>query len=134
MNILLDTHVALWAIADHPKLPKAAREFIIDPDNTIYYSPVSAWEVLLKHDSPKNSLTLTPEEFVDFCEGSGYIALNMKPKHVVTAFMLDTSAVDKQHSDPFDRLLLSQAKSENFTFLTHDAKMPLYNEKCVTMV
>ena len=134
MNILLDTHVALWAITDHPKLPKAAREFIIDPDNTIYYSPVSAWEVLLKHDSPKNNLTLTPEEFVDFCEGSGYIALNMKPKHVVTAFMLDTSAVDKQHSDPFDRLLLSQAKSENFTFLTHDEKMPLYNEKCVTMV
>ena len=134
MNILLDTHVALWAIADHPKLPKAAREFIIDPDNTIYYSSVSVWEVLLKHDSLKNNLTLTPEEFVDFCEGSGYIALNMKPKHVVTAFMLDTSAVDKQHSDPFDRLLLSQAKSENFTFLTHDAKMPLYNEKCVTMV
>ena len=72
MNILLDTHVALWAITDHPRLSKTARDFITDPDNTIYYSVVSAWEVLLKHDSPKNNLTLTPEEFIDFCEGAGY--------------------------------------------------------------
>ena len=134
MNILLDTHVALWAITDHPKLPKAARDFITDPDNTIYYSSVSAWEVLLKHDSPKINLTLTPEEFVDYCEDSGYIALNMKPKHIVTASKLDTSGIDKQHSDPFDRLLLSQAKAENFTFLTHDEKIPLYKEKCVIRV
>ena len=113
MNILLDTHIALWAIKDDSKLSKAARDFIIDPDNTIYYSPVSAWEVLLKHDSPKNNLTLNPEEFVDYCEGSGYVALNMKPKHVVTASQLDTTNIDKIHSDPFDRLLLAQAKSEN---------------------
>lgn len=134
MNILLDTHVALWAIADHPMLSKTARDFITDPDNTIYYSAVSAWEVLLKHDSPRNNLAVTPEEFVDFCEGSGYIALNMKPKHIVAASKLDTSGMDGRHSDPFDRLLLAQAKSENFTFLTHDEKMPLYHERCVTMV
>ena len=134
MNILLDTHIALWAITDHPRLPKAAREFIMDPDNVIYYSSVSVWEVLLKHDSPKNNLNLGPEEFIDYCEGSGYIALNMKPKHVVTASKLDTSTIDRQHSDPFDRLLLSQAKSENFTFLTHDEKLNLYHEKCVVIV
>jgi len=134
MNILLDTHIALWAITDHPRLPKAAVEFITDPDNTIYYSPVSAWEILLKHDSPKNNLTLSPEDFISYCEDSGYIPLNMKPKHIITASKLDTSGIDKQHSDPFDRLLLSQAKSEHFTFLTHDEKMPLYQEDCVTMV
>jgi PIN domain nuclease of toxin-antitoxin system len=134
MNILLDTHVALWALTDHPKLSKEARGFITDPDNTIYYSAVSAWEVLLKHDSPKNNLTLTPEEFIAYCEDAGFIELNMKPKHIVTASKLDTSGVDKRHSDPFDRLLLSQAKSENFTFLTHDEKIPLYKEKCVIMI
>ena len=134
MNILLDTHIALWALTDHPRLSKTAKDFITDPDNTVYYSPVSVWEVLLKHDSPKNNLTLTPEEFVDFCENSGYVALNMKPKHVITASQLDTENIDKSHSDPFDRLLLAQAKSENFSFFTHDEKMPLYNEKCVIMV
>ena len=134
MNILLDTHIALWAISDHPKLPKAAREYITDPDNTLYYSAVSVWEVMLKHDRPGSNLSLTAEEFIDFCEGSGYVALNIKPKHVAAASKLDLSGAEKHHSDPFDRLLLAQAKSENLVFLTHDEKIPLYHEKCVAMV
>ena len=134
MNILLDTHIALWAIADHPKLPEKARELIMDPDNTIYYSVVSAWEVLLKHDSPRNNLALPAEDFITYCNEAGYIALNMKPKHIAVASKLDVSRIDRQHSDPFDRLLLSQAKAENFSFLTHDEKIPLYNEKCIIAV
>lgn len=51
MNILLDTHIAIWAISNHPSLSKKARKLISDPDNTIYFSSVSVWEVLLKHDS-----------------------------------------------------------------------------------
>ena len=66
MNILLDTHIALWAISDDPKLPKKAKELILDPDNTIYYSAVSMWEVMLKHDSQKNNLDLTAAEFADY--------------------------------------------------------------------
>ena len=134
MNILLDTHIALWAITDHPKLPEKARELITDADNTVYYSAISAWEVLLKHDSPRNNLTLTPEDFIGYCNEAGYIALNLKPKHIIVASKLDTSQIGKQHGDPFDRLLLSQAKAENFSFLTHDEKIPLYNEKCVITV
>ena len=134
MNILLDTHIALWAITDHPKLPVKARELITDPDNTIYYSAVSAWEVMLKNNSPRNNLALTAEDFISYCEEAGYIALNMKPKHVITASKLDTSRMSQPHQDPFDGLLLSQAKAENFSFLTHDEKIPLYNEKCVIAV
>ena len=134
MNILMDTHIAIWAITDDPRLSAAARDFILDPDNTIYYSSISAWEVLLKHDSPHNNLDFSAEEFIEGCEISDYIALNMKPKHIVTASNLNVSQIDRYHSDPFDRLLLSQAKSENFTFLTHDEKLLFYNEKCVTMV
>ena len=134
MNILLDTHIAVWAVTDDPRLSQEARELICAPDNTIYYSSVSAWEVLLKHDSPHSNLNFTPEEFIEACEDSGYIALNMKSEHVVTASSLDVTNIEKRHRDPFDRLLLSQAKSEHFTFLTHDEKLPLYNEKCVTIV
>ena len=134
MNILLDTHIALWAITDHPKLPEKAKELIMDPDNNIYYSAVSAWEVLLKHDSPRNNLTLTAEDFIAYCDEAGYIALNMKPRHIAAASKLDISQAGKQHNDPFDRLLLSQAKAENFSFLTHDEKIALYNEKCVIAV
>lgn len=134
MNILLDTHIALWAIADHPRLSQPARELITDPDNTIYYSAVSAWEVLLKYDSPKNNLSLSPEDFIHYCEEAGYVPLSLKTKHIAAAMRLDTSAAGKQHSDPFDRILLSQAKAENFSFLTHDDKLTLYNEKCVILV
>ena len=49
MNLLLDTHVAIWALNDDPALSEKARELILDPDNTIYYSTISVWEVLLKH-------------------------------------------------------------------------------------
>ena len=134
MNILLDTHIAIWAIGNHPNLSQKARELISDPDNTIYYSSVSVWEVLLKHDSPKNNLSLTPEQFVDYCEESGYYQLHLSAKHVLAASSLDISNVDKEHRDPFDRLLLSQAKAENYSFLTHDARLHLYNEKRAIIV
>ena len=134
MNILLDTHIAIWAINNHKNLAAKARELISDPDNMIYFSSVSVWEVLLKHDSPKNNLNLIPEDFVKYCEESGYYQLNMKSKHVLTAATLDISKVDKEHRDPFDRLLLAQAKAENFSFLTHDYRLPMYNESCVIKV
>ena len=134
MNILLDTHIAIWAIGNHPNLSRKARELISDPNNTIYFSSVSVWEILLKHDSPKNNLTLTPEQFVEFCEQSGYYQLQLSATHVLVASELDVSKVDKEHRDPFDRLLLSQAKAENYSFLTHDARLPLYHEKCTIMV
>ncbi len=133
MNILLDTHIAIWAISNHPHLSQKARELISDPDNTIYFSSVSVWEVLLKHDSPKNKLTLTPGQFIEYCEESGYYQLHMSAKHVLAASSLDISKVGREHRDPFDRLLLAQAKAENCSFLTHDARLPLYNEKCTIM-
>ena len=49
MNLLLDTHIAIWALNDDPALSEKARKLLLDPDNTVYYSTVSAWEVLLKH-------------------------------------------------------------------------------------
>ena len=134
MNILLDTHIAIWAISNHRNLVARARDLISDPDNTIYFSSISVWEVLLKRDSPKSNLTLTPEDFVEYCEESGYYQLHMKSKHVLTAATLDISSVDKEHRDPFDRLLLAQAKAENFTFLTHDYRLSMYNESCVIKV
>lgn len=135
MNLLLDTHIALWAIGDNPKLPDKAKKLIMDPDNTIYFSAVSSWEVLMKHDAPNSNLSLTAPEFISYCEEAGFFPLNMMDKHVVTASQLDTSKADQHgHKDPFDRLLLAQAKSENYSLLTHDAKIDYYNEKCVIKV
>ena len=88
----------------------------------------------MQHDRAKSNLNLTPAEFGAHCEESGYYHLNMKSKHVLTAATLDISKIDKDHRDPFDRLLLAQAKAENFSFLTHDYRLSMYNENCVIKV
>ena len=62
MNILLDTHMAIWTLLDSPKLTEKTKQLIMDPDNTIYYSAVSVWEVLLKH-------TDHPRKHGSFCRG-----------------------------------------------------------------
>ena len=135
MNLLLDTHIALWAIGDNPKLSDKAKHLIMDPDNTIYYSAISTWEVMMKHNAPNSNLSITAQEFISYCEEAGFFPLNMANKHIVTASQLNTAEADSyNHKDPFDRLLLAQAKSENFSFLTHDAKFDYYNEKCVIKV
>lgn len=135
MNLLLDTHIALWALSNNSKLSARARGLITDPDNIVYFSAVSTWEVLMKHDAPRSNLSLSAPEFVAYCEEAGYYQLNISNKHVIIASQLNTTEADRHnHKDPFDRLLLAQAKAENFAFLTHDSKMDYYNERCVIKV
>ncbi len=129
MNILLDTHIAIWALLDSPRLTEKARELILDPDNTIYYSVVSVWEVLLKHTGHPDDMELTPAVFSESCEDAGFIPLELKDKHVLAVSAFPPSV--EGHKDPFDRLLLAQAKAENMNFLTNDSKIPLYPVKCV---
>ena len=91
MNILLDTHMAIWALLDSPKLTSKAKQFITDPDSTIYYSVVSVWEVLLKHSSHPDNMDLSPDLFSESCKDAGFIPLALLDKHVLTAghFPLD---------------------------------------------
>ena len=49
MNLLLDTHILIWALNDDPRLPKKAKDMILDADNAVYYSSISIWEVSIKH-------------------------------------------------------------------------------------
>ena len=129
MNILLDTHIAIWALLDSPRLTEKARELILDPDNTIYYSVVSVWEVLLKHTGHPEDMELTPAIFSESCKDAGFIPLELRDKHVLAVSAFPPSV--EGHKDPFDRLLLAQAKAENMNFLTNDSKIPLYPVKCV---
>nr|MBQ4456377.1 type II toxin-antitoxin system VapC family toxin [Clostridia bacterium] len=134
MNLLLDTHIAIWALNDHPALSAEARKYILDPMNTIYYSAVSVWEVLLKHARRPNEIPFNESDFSKACKKAGFIQLNLSEKHVLTVQTLSRYPDGKEHNDPFDRLLLAQAKSENFFFLTHDELIPGYAEKWIIPV
>ena len=134
MNLLLDTHIAIWALNDDNALSAKARELILDPDNTIYYSTVSVWEVLLKHVRRPENIPFDEADFSEGCKEAGFIPLSLSDKHILAVRTLSRPADSREHNDPFDRLLISQAKVENMSFLTHDALIPDYQEKCIISV
>lgn len=134
MNLLLDTHIAIWALNDDPALSQKARELILDPDNTIYYSTVSVWEVHLKHTRRPDHIPFDESDFSEGCREAGFVPLSLADKHVLAVHTLSRPNNIKEHNDPFDRLLLAQAKVENLSFLTHDALIPGYEERCVIPV
>ena len=134
MNLLLDTHIAIWALNDDPKLSEKARELILDPDNTIYYSTVSVWEVLLKHARRPENIPFDEKDFSEACKEAGFFSLALVDKHILAVHTLFRPGNLKAHNDPFDRLLLSQAKVENLSFLTHDELITGYEEKCIIPV
>ena len=83
MNLLLDTHIAIWALNDDSALSGKARELILDPGNTIYYSTVSVWEVLLKHARRPDSIPFDEADFSEGCKEAGFVPLGLSDKHVL---------------------------------------------------
>ena len=134
MNLLLDTHVLLWTLTGDARLSERARQLILDEDNAIYYSTASIWEISIKHAIHPESLTFSGKALSEYCREAGYLPLEIRDKHIFSLETLTRPEEAPPHKDPFDRILLAQAKSENMWFLTHDTLIPCYNEKCVVLV
>ena len=134
MNLLLDTHILIWTLNDDPALSDTARELILDPDNVIYYSTVSVWEIAIKHATHPENVEFTGKELSAFCREAGFHCLEVKDRHVFALEMLKRPEGAPRHNDPFDRILVSQAKAENMVFLTHDSMIPYYGERCIMSV
>ena len=134
MNLLLDTHILIWALNDDPQLSEKAKEMILDPDNAVYYSAVSIWEVSIKHSSHPEDLEFSGKELSEYCQDAGFLPLEMRDKHVYALETITRPENAPRHNDPFDRMLVAQAKAENMSFLTHDPLIPFYEEKCIISV
>lgn len=78
MRILLDTHILLWALSNDARLPKKARELIVDKENEIYYSVISLCEVEIKHLAHPDMMPVSAEEISGYCEQSGYKQINKR--------------------------------------------------------
>lgn len=122
MNILLDTHIALWALYDSEKLKYADKQIISDVNNTVYFSLASAWEIEIKHSLGK--LDVSSDAFIKDCESIGFVCLQISKGHILALQGLESP--DESHKDPFDRLLIAQAESEAMRFLTYDNKIKGY--------
>ena len=134
MNILLDTHIAIWALTDDKRLSKKARDLFLDPGNNLFYSAVSVFEVDIKTKSRHNNLSFSANDFVEMCHLAGYIPAPMKEAYILRAGSLEWTGSDEEHKDPFDRLLLAQAITENMGFITSDSKIPGFRQNCVISV
>lgn len=131
MKYLLDTHILLWAINGSSRLPEEAREILLDPDNTIYYSSVSVWEIALKHRAHPDEIGISGKTFAAYCQEAGYLRLDMEEEHILEEETLKVAEGAPPHNDPFDRMLIAQAKAEKLILLTKDVKMQSYKEPCV---
>lgn len=134
MKFLLDTHIVLWALTDSEKLPQQAREIIANEQNEILFSLVSAWEVAIKHSIHPNQIPVSETDFIKYCNQAGYKLLSLEEKHILTLHTLCHRENAPKHNDPFDKMLLSQAKAEDIKFITHDSLIPYYDEPCVLSV
>lgn len=112
MNILLDTHILLWVLSDDPALSSHARSLIVDGENIIFVSAVTAWEIAIKKSIGKLQ---APDNFEEELINNRFLSLEITNRHA-----LGTEKLPFHHHDPFDRLLISQSRCENFTILTHD--------------
>ena len=134
MNLLLDTHILIWTLNDDRRLPKRAKKLILDKNNDIYYSVVSVWEVSVKHANHPDNVEFTGKELAHFCEEAGFLPLELQSKHVLALETITRADNAPAHHDPFDCMLIAQAKAENMAFITHDSLLTYYEEKCIVAV
>ncbi|EAQ75246.1 MULTISPECIES: type II toxin-antitoxin system VapC family toxin [unclassified Synechococcus] len=121
MRILLDTHAFLWAIADDPRLGPISRELIDSRAEAVLLSLVSLWEIAIKHSLGRGDMPITAVQALAWTEESGFDWLPLAPGHI-----LCLEDLPPHHRDPFDRLLIAQAISEDLTLLSADAVFSSY--------
>lgn len=134
MKLLLDTHIILWALDDNPKLPDQAKRLILNGSNDIYYSSASVWETAIKYMSKPDRIRISGSQMSDLCRKMGYQMIPIEDRHVKVLETLTYHNPYQTHNDPFDRIMVAQAKADGLNFVTHDAKIPFYQEPCVIAV
>ncbi len=134
MKFLLDTHILLWALTGDAKLPQSAQDIISDMNNEIFYSSASVWEVAIKHANHPDIMPVSAKMLSEYCQTAGYQMLPITDDHVFSLDTLYRSKNAPRHNDPFDRIMIAQAKAEELRFITHDALLPYYNEDCIMWV
>lgn len=134
MKILLDTHIAIWSVLDSEELSDEARAMILDDNNEIYYSVASIWEITIKHMTHPETFLHSGRSLEKGCDANGFVPLPIYNRHAIELETLVRSKDAPPHKDPFDRILLAQAKSEGMGFMTHDTLIPYYNESFIISV
>ena len=123
MRFLLDTSILLWSVAEEHKLNARARKLVSSSSSELYVSSATAWEIAIKCSIGTLRLPMAPAEFIPgVIRGMGLHTLDITSTHAIEAGRLP-----QHHRDPFDRMLVAQAKVEEMILLTGDAAMRKYD-------
>ena len=121
-GLLLDTHAFLWWAMRDPRVSRGAHDAIASIDNAVVVSVVTPWEIAIKHALGRLELAESPRELVDGqIARHGYQSLDVGLEHVLAA-----GELPPHHGDPFDRLLIAQAKTEGLALVSADAVFSRY--------
>jgi len=119
LQLLLDTHAFLWWLGDDPKLGPQARATIGDGGNAVFVSAASAWEIAVKRASGKLD---APGDIAAWIAKSDFSELPIEVEHAIAA-----AELPRHHTDPFDRMLIAQARLEELTLVAHDDELARYD-------
>lgn len=134
MKILLDTHIIIWVLMDSPKLSPKARELILDRGNEIYFSVISLWEIETKRLSKPDKMPFTARDISDYCKRAGYKLIQLKEESIYKLSELTRPENEPVHKDPFDRMLICQAMTENMNLFTHNSLIKGYDVSNILLV
>ena len=119
MRLLLDTYVFLWWLIDDPRLDSARRHAIADPDALVHVSAASIWEIAIKEAQGRIDVG---DAFAGEIERGGFLELPISAAHATAAGRLP-----RHHLDPFDRMLVAQARTEKMTLVSNDGALAPYD-------
>ena len=125
MQLLLDTHVLLWSLAGDDRLGDRAVDLIEDGRNVVYVSAASIWEISITRSLGKLRV---PGDVPTEVDAASFIRLPISFEHAV-----EVTALPDLHADPFDRMLIAQARTDRLTLMTHDALMRRYDVQLIAV-
>jgi PIN domain nuclease of toxin-antitoxin system len=122
MNFLIDTQLAIWALFDDPRLSRTAQQILDAPENRFQFSVCSIWEIAIKRRLNRPDFQFDPREVREHLLRNGCEELTILSKHAV-----EVDSLPPIHKDPFDRLLIAQARVEGIILLTCDPVIAKYS-------
>jgi len=121
--LLLDTHVLLWAASEPQRLSAKARTLLLDSANQLVFSAASLWEISIKSSLDRSGFKVDARRLWRMLLVNGYRELPITSEHIVAV-----NELPALHKDPFDRILVAQARVEGLLLLTADKKVAKYGE------
>lgn len=123
MRLLLDTHILLWSAGQPDKLSDEARSLLLDTSNRLFFSSASIWEIVIKRGLGRDDFKVDPQRMRKQLVVNGYEEVAVSSDHA-----LAVESLPPLHKDPFDRILIAQARTEGMLLLTADCQVSRYGD------